>query len=148
MRDALTERLRDALPKWDGDSASTARLSATYVAKKLTAEVVAPLLVEIAEHRDARWRSALERKVGEYQECCRDRTALRAHARVLREALEEARAITEDASEMQCRCTGYYRCLGCESDIANRAGEAAEVIRTALAAVADALSPDLRRAET
>jgi hypothetical protein len=56
-------------------------------------------------------------------------------ADVLRDALEQALMICEDAASKGCECDGFYRCNGCEVWIAERAEDAAEVLRAALAAV-------------
>lgn len=57
-----------------------------------------------------------------------DALALIAEVERLRADVERARAICEDAAEMQCDCTGYYRCGGCERRIAERADDAREVL--------------------
>jgi hypothetical protein len=59
-----------------------------------------------------------------------------AKAERLREAAVRALGICEDAADMRCDCTGYYRCLGCEQRIASRADDAADVLRDALAPAA------------
>lgn len=51
--------------------------------------------------------------------------------------LERALSVCEDAADMTCGCTGYYRCHGCEQDIACRAGDAAEILTKLLKEATD-----------
>lgn len=58
-----------------------------------------------------------------------ERDALATRVKELEDRIERALGIAEDAASMGCACDGYYTCNGCERQIAERANDAAEVLR-------------------
>lgn len=58
-----------------------------------------------------------------------ERDALAARVEELEARIARALGIVEDAASMGCSCDGYYTCNGCERQIADRADDAAEVLR-------------------
>lgn len=77
-------------PEWVGAIRDVLMASGHEHRTEAVVEAVAPLLDAILVARDERWQHQLATKVGEHQECCRDRSRLEAEARSLREAAERA----------------------------------------------------------
>ena len=61
-----------------------------------------------------------------------DAARWKAEAERLREDMKHALMVADETASMQCECDGYYRCGSCPTRIADRAEDAAEILKRSL----------------